>query len=289
MCKISNKTRRAVYLSGRSWPRPWWRPAARGRGVGFSTIGEKTLISRARCPLSSEFPASQSERVLTLAAHTKLATVYPSSPSASHPLPACILHLPRNPNAARATRNPRPRPLPSLGPSLTSSLSSPPPAAGHSRPTRSAGYNYFPALFFFSRANCEASHETDRVTINRFCASCSSVTPSAYACTSMCVRASTGNLGGLSFFFANEQGVVSDAVNIPDGLCAAGSYSVGLVTAVGVPRLRISPTQRARLADRRLLRRETRVSDKREWLRGVSFSGIIYFWDSITDVGQSAS
>lgn len=43
-----------------------------------------------------------------------------------------------------------------------------------SNPNRPLGYNYFRTLFF-STVNCEASHETDRVTINRFCASDSCV------------------------------------------------------------------------------------------------------------------
>ena len=81
--KYQIKRRRAVYLSGRSWPRPC---GGAGRGGGAVAGGEERErlrnargwifdargenVNIARYPLSSELPASQSERVLTLAAHS---------------------------------------------------------------------------------------------------------------------------------------------------------------------------------------------------------------------------
>lgn len=67
---------------------------ALGREEGFSTVGEKTLISRGTYPPSCRPP--QSERVLTLAAHSALpplsATLCQSvsstrNPNADHPQP----------------------------------------------------------------------------------------------------------------------------------------------------------------------------------------------------------
>lgn len=72
-----------------------------GRPGGWifdATCAGETLISRYR--VCSELAGSQSERVLTLAAHSTLPLVsaFPTSPSAlfypSHPFPVCALRLP---------------------------------------------------------------------------------------------------------------------------------------------------------------------------------------------------